>query len=292
MTISEKAFAKINISLSLTGEKRNNYHYLVSFMGFCDFYDTVTIEKSERFEYEVLDKKFDFGSDDLILKTVKIFSESIGITDPLPVKIILDKKIPIGAGLGGGSSDSAAVIRLLDKFLNLHLTLEKKISIASKIGSDVPSCLISKPLILSGYDKEIEELKGIMEKDILLVYPDINISTADIFNSVNLKEIKANNKIFLENKIKNNLEYFNNNNNLKEKFSNDLEKIVIKKYSEVKEIKDKILESGAFFSSMTGSGSACFGFFKKEDILDGKERLENHNSHWKVIQCKLMGSNN
>ena len=71
-----------------------------------------------------------------------------------------------------------------------------------------------------------------------------------------------------------------------------MEKIVNKKYLEVKEIKDEILESGAFFSSMTGSGSACFGFFKKEDILDGKERLENHNSHWKVIQCKLMGSNN
>ena len=124
MQISEKAFGKINISLNLTGEKENNYHFLVSLICFCNFYDIITVEESKKFDYEILNN-INFGDSDLILKTIEIFYKKLDLGNLPNLKITLDKRIPVGAGLGGGSADSAALIRALDKFLNLNLTMEK-----------------------------------------------------------------------------------------------------------------------------------------------------------------------
>ena len=291
MQISEKAFGKINISLNLTGEKENNYHFLVSLICFCNFYDIITVEESKKFDYEILNN-INFGDSDLILKTIKMFCKKLDINNLPNLKITLDKRIPVGAGLGGGSADSAALIRALDKFLNLNLSTEKKMSIAKDIGSDVPACLLSKPLILTGYGDRYKEIENVDHKDIIIVFPNINASTKDIFSSINLDNIDKNESIYFENRIKEGIIFYNNNNNLNNYFSNDLERISTKKYPEIQKVKESILEVGSIFASMTGSGSACFGFFEKKDILKAKQKLETLNMGWKIISCQLMGSDN
>jgi len=208
------------------------------------------------------------------------------------LKITLDKRIPIGAGLGGGSADSAALIRVLDKFLNLNITMEKKISIAKDIGSDVPACLLSKPLVLEGYGDQYEEIQNIDSKHVIIVFPNINVSTKKIFNSINLDNIDKIESVSLVNRIKESIIYYNNNNNLSNYFSNDLEIVSFKKYPEIQEVKESILEVGSTFASMTGSGSACFGFFEKKDLLKAKQQLKDLNKGWKIISCQLMGSDN
>ena len=291
MQISEKAFGKINISLNLTGKKENNYHFLVSFISFCNFYDIITVEESKKFDYEILNN-INFGDSDIILKTIEVFCKKMNLPNLPNLKITLDKRIPIGAGLGGGSADSAALIRVLDKFLNLNITMEKKISIAKDIGSDVPACLLSKPLVLEGYGDQYEEIQNIDSKHVIIVFPNINVSTRKIFNSINLDNIDKIESVNLVNRIKESIIYYNNNNNLSNYFSNDLEIVSFKKYPEIQEVKESILDVGSTFASMTGSGSACFGFFEKKDLLKAKQQLKDLNKGWKIISCQLMGSDN
>ena len=122
MKIIEEAKSKINISLNLTGKKENNFHQLLSFICFSNFSDQLILTKSDFFDYEThspfqkIPKK-----DDLVLKTIDTIKKYLKLTDLPPFKLVLKKNIPLGSGLGGGSADSAALIRLLNNFLDLNL---------------------------------------------------------------------------------------------------------------------------------------------------------------------------
>ena len=290
MQVIEKAFAKVNISLNLTGQKDHNLHYLVSMICFCDFYDTIVIEDSEEFKY-VINDDVKFNKPDLILKTIKFLSKEIDRDLP-PVKITLNKQIPIGAGLGGGSANSAATLRAIDKFFNLNLSYDQKLLIGNKIGSDVPSCILSKPLILSGYGDQIRQLEGLSDKDIIIIYPNISVSTKEVFDNVDINLIEKKDSQRLEKQIEDNIGFYNDGTNFDKLFSNDLQSLVLKKYPVIKDVKDCLTKLGSSFVSMTGSGSAFFGFFEESSIDQAYKKINNLNKDWMIIKCKLMGSNN
>tara|TARA_B100000941_G_scaffold268122_1_gene224551 strand:+ start:133 stop:1026 length:894 start_codon:yes stop_codon:yes gene_type:complete len=290
MQVIEKAFAKVNISLNLTGQKDHNLHYLVSMICFCDFYDTIVIEDSEEFKY-VINDDVKFNKPDLILKTIKFLSKEIDRDLP-PFKITLNKQIPIGAGLGGGSANSAATLRAIDKFFNLNLSYDQKLLIGNKIGSDVPSCILSKPLILSGYGDQIRQLEGLSDKNIIIIYPNISVSTKEVFDNVDINLIEKKDSQRLEKQIEDNIGFYNDGTNFDKLFSNDLQSLVLKKYPVIKDVKDCLTKLGSSFVSMTGSGSAFFGFFEESSIDQAYKKINNLNKDWMIIKCKLMGSNN
>tara|TARA_B000000441_G_scaffold106382_1_gene75999 strand:- start:13 stop:906 length:894 start_codon:yes stop_codon:yes gene_type:complete len=288
--VIEKAHAKVNISLNLTGQKDHDLHYLVSMICFCDFYDTISIEDSNQFKY-VINDDVKFNKPDLILKTIEFLSKEIGKDLP-PFKITLNKKIPIGAGLGGGSANSAATLRAIDRFFNLNLTYDQKVLIGNKIGSDVPSCIVSKPLILSGYGDQIRLLNGLDDKDIIIIYPNISISTKEVFDNVDINLIEKKESYKLEKQIENNISFYNDGNNFDKLFSNDLQSLVLKKYPAINDVIGCLKKVGSSFVSMTGSGSAFFGFFEESSIDKAYKKINNLNKDWIIIKCKLMGSNN
>ena len=288
--IIEKAFAKVNISLNLTGQKEKNLHYIVSLVSFCSFYDTIVIEESKEFKY-IINKDIKFKEPDLILKTIETVSKEIGRNFP-PFKITLNKKIPIGAGLGGGSSDSAAVIRALDKFFNLNLSYNQKVLIGKQIGSDVPSCILSKPQIITGYGDRTRELEGLNDKNILIIFPNISVSTKEIFESIDINLIKKKESQELEKQIEQNIDLYNRDRNLTKLFSNDLEEFTIKKYPSIADVRDCLNNNDSSYVSMTGSGSAFFGIFEESSIDKGYHKITSTYKDWKIIKCKLIGSNN
>ena len=290
MQVIEKAHAKVNISLNLTGQKDHDLHYLVSMICFCDFYDTISIEDSNQFKY-VINDDVKFNKPDLILKTIEFLSKEIGKDLP-PFKITLNKKIPIGAGLGGGSANSAATLRAIDRFFNLNLTYDQKVLIGNKIGSDVPSCIVSKPLILSGYGDQIRLLNGLDDKDIIIIYPNISLSTKEVFDNVDINLIEKKESYKLEKQIEDNISFYNDGNNFDKLFSNDLQSLVLKKYPAINDVIGCLKKVGSSFVSMTGSGSAFFGFFEESSIDKAYKKINNLNKDWIIIKCKLMGSNN
>ena len=290
MQIIEKAFAKVNISLNLTGQKEKNLHYIVSLVSFCDFYDTIVIEKSKEFKY-IINNDIKFKEPDLILKTIETVSKELERNFP-PFKITLNKEIPIGAGLGGGSADAAAVIRALDKFFNLNLSYNQKVLIGKQIGSDVPSCILSKPQIISGYGDQIRELEGLNDKNILIIFPNINVSTKEIFESIDINLIKKEESQVFEKQIEQNIDFYNEGRNLTKLFSNDLEEFTIKKHPGIKAIRDCLHENDSSYVSMTGSGSAFFGIFEENSIDKVYHKIISNYKDWKIVKCKLIGSNN
>jgi len=290
MQIIEKAFAKVNISLNLTGQKEKNLHYIVSLVSFCDFYDTIVIEESKEFKY-IINNDIKFKEPDLILKTIETVSKELERNFP-PFKITLNKEIPIGAGLGGGSADAAAVIRALDKFFNLNLSYDQKVLIGKQIGSDVPSCILSKPQIISGYGDQIRELEGLNDKNILIIFPNINVSTKEIFESIDINLIKKEESQVFEKQIEQNIDFYNEGRNLTKLFSNDLEEFTIKKHPGIKAIRDCLHENDSSYVSMTGSGSAFFGIFEENSIDKVYHKIISNYKDWKIVKCKLIGSNN
>ena len=290
MQIIEKAFAKVNISLNLTGQKEKNLHYIVSLVSFCDFYDTIVIEESKEFKY-IINNDIKFKEPDLILKTIETVSKELERNFP-PFKITLNKEIPIGAGLGGGSADAAAVIRALDKFFNLNLSFDQKVLIGKQIGSDVPSCILSKPQIISGYGDQIRELEGLNDKNILIIFPNINVSTKEIFESIDINLIKKEESQVFEKQIEQNIDFYNEGRNLTKLFSNDLEEFTIKKHPGIKAIRDCLHENDSSYVSMTGSGSAFFGIFEENSIDKVYHKIISNYKDWKIVKCKLIGSNN
>tara|TARA_B100000676_G_scaffold275018_1_gene294877 strand:+ start:3934 stop:4803 length:870 start_codon:yes stop_codon:yes gene_type:complete len=286
MEIIEEAKSKINISLNLIGKKENNFHQILSFICFSNLSDQLILRKSDFFDYEIHSsfEKITF-KDDLIFKTIETLKKYLRLTDLPPFKLILKKNIPLGSGLGGGSADSAALIRILNNFLNLKLSTIDMINIGAEIGSDIPACIISKPLIAYGRGEKILELDYDNVYNLLIIYPSINISTKEIFNLINIRDFKDKNLLETKNWIEKNsgidsYDFFRN-------FSNDLQNVVINKYPIISNILNSLNKKNAIFAAMTGSGSACFGIFDEKEIDLASNYFERNFPGWVVKKTKL-----
>ena len=286
MEIIEEAKSKINISLNLIGKKENNFHQILSFICFSNLSDQLILRKSDFFDYETHSsfEKITF-KDDLIFKTIETLKKYLRLTDLPPFKLILKKNIPLGSGLGGGSADSAALIRILNNFLNLKLSTIDMINIGAEIGSDIPACIISKPLIAYGRGEKILELDYDNVYNLLIIYPSINISTKEIFNLINITDFKDKNLLETKNWIEKNsgidsYDFFRN-------FSNDLQNVVINKYPIISNILNSLNKKNAIFAAMTGSGSACFGIFDEKEIDLASNYFERNFPGWVVKKTKL-----
>ena len=286
MEIIEEAKSKINISLNLTGKKENNFHQLLSFICFSNLSDHLILTKSDFFDYEIHSsfEKIPY-KDDLILKTIEAVKKYLKLTDLPPFKLILKKNIPLGSGLGGGSADSAALIRMLNSFLDLKLSKMDMINLGSEIGSDIPACIISKPLIAYGRGEKIIELDYNNIYNLLIIYPSINISTKEIFNLINTRDFKEKNLVETKDWIEKNSG--TDSYNFFKKFSNDLQNIAIRNYPIISDILNSLNKKNAIFSAMTGSGSACFGIFDEKEIDLASSYFEKNFPGWVIKKTKL-----
>ena len=286
MEIIEEAKSKINISLNLTGKKENNFHQLLSFICFSNLSDQLILTKSDFFDYEIHSsfEKIPY-KDDLILKTIEAVKKYLKLTDLPPFKLILKKNIPLGSGLGGGSADSAALIRMLNSFLDLKLSKIDMINLGSEIGSDIPACIISKPLIAYGRGEKIIELDYNNIYNLLIIYPSINISTKEIFNLINTRDFKEKNLVETKDWIEKNSG--TDSYNFFKKFSNDLQNIAIRNYPIISDIINSLNKKNAIFSAMTGSGSACFGIFDEKEIDLALNYFKKNFPGWVIKKTKL-----
>ena len=286
MEIIEEAKSKINISLNLTGKKENNFHQLLSFICFSNLSDQLILTKSDFFDYEIHSsfEKIPY-KDDLILKTIEAVKKYLKLTDLPPFKLILKKNIPLGSGLGGGSADSAALIRMLNSFLDLKLSKIDMINLGSEIGSDIPACIISKPLIAYGRGEKIIELDYNNIYNLLIIYPSINISTKEIFNLINTRDFKEKNLVETKDWIEKNSG--TDSYNFFKKLSNDLQNIAIRNYQIISDIINSLNKKNAIFSAMTGSGSACFGIFDEKEIDLASSYFEKNFPGWVIKKTKL-----
>ena len=248
--------AKINIGLNITERRPDGYHNIESVFYPINLQDAVeikTIEGEEPqggYKLKVSGTILDGTPDDnLVVKAYQLLRKDFNFPAQ---KIHLYKHIPVGAGLGGGSSDAAAIIKMLNEKFALGLTSEQMQNYAVQIGADCPFFINNTPVFATGIGNIFTPIElSLHGKTIILVKPDIFVSTRDAYALV--KPIPA--AIPLTEAIKQPISEW------KQIITNDFEKSVFAKYPEIAAIKDKLYDMGALYASMSGSGSAVYGIF-------------------------------
>lgn len=257
-----KSYAKINLGLEILFRRSDNYHTINSVFIPIDLYDEILFSFSDSFNIEQNPKtQMITLKENIIFKTLKLMKNIFKINiSKLSIKLF--KKIPIGAGLGGGSSNAATTIKAINALFNLNLTLDQQISIASEIGSDVPFFIYNKISIVSGRGEKIKTLQTYLPFKFLVVYPNIKISTTTAYSWLNISKSKrptnfeeALSIVTIEPK------------NFKKLFHNDFEEVLFDRFPILLKIKKNLEESGAIYSSVSGSGSSIFGIFPIESKI-------------------------
>ena len=264
------SYAKINIGLHILNKREDNFHNIITIFQEIDFCDQISVEKSDDFIFQSSVEWLD-NRNNTCVKAFEIIKENFPHISN--VKIALKKNIPTNAGLGGGSSNGTIVLKTLNELFCLEISKEKLIEFSSKISSDSPFFVEGGLQVGQGRGEELLPIKNALnEQYILLVLPDIKINTKDAYKKCLLKG-KTNIK-FAEmlNELK-------NNNLSSELFYNDFEGYVFTTHPEIGKIKLKILDLGAKYASLSGSGSTVFGIFsKKEDMLNAYQSFSPHFS--------------
>jgi 4-diphosphocytidyl-2-C-methyl-D-erythritol kinase len=264
-----KAFGKINLYFELVNKRKDGYHDIKSIMQNIDLYDELILEESVKgIEIDSNIKSIPKDNKNTVYKAAELIKEIFGIHKG--IKIFINKRIPHEAGLGGGSSDAAALIEALDKMWDLNMKEELKHKIADKIGTDVHFFLEDGTSYVTGKGDITEKIKNFTWNNILLVKPKISISTPYVYSKVKKEDLSHDNtnsilELYKRSKEKEIIPYF----------KNDLEKIVFEEFKEVENIKKAMIKSKARLSLMSGSGSSVFGLFDNEtDMVECKKIME------------------
>lgn len=254
--------AKINIGLNVIEKRVDGFHNLETLFYPVEAYDILEIVESDTL------KMFQYGidypgevMDNLCVRAYNLLKSEYNIP---PVEIHLYKRIPVGAGLGGGSSDAAFTLKGLNDLFNLSIPDKKLWEYASMLGSDCPFFIYNKPMLGTGRGEILSEVEitDLSDYRIELVYPPYFISTADAYRGIvprNVRELngeKFKGQSLVE-MLKEPVESWKDN------VTNDFEITVFNKIPELAKYKEDLYKRGAVYASMSGSGSAMFGVFKR-----------------------------
>jgi 4-diphosphocytidyl-2-C-methyl-D-erythritol kinase len=275
--------AKINLRLEILKKREDGYHNIRSIIIPITLFDTLIINLiPKQIIIESNSSQIPLDENNLAYKAAEAIKKIVNEDFGARIRII--KKIPIGAGLGGGSSDAAGVFLSLNKLLDLNLSNVELNNMASKIGADVPFFLYRRNAISKGIGEKLEDFTLATDIYLVLVYPNFPISTAWAYSKIDLTKVYNNINI---------PKIFYSINTIVSLLSNDLEKVVITKYPEIGEIKQILMDEGALSSLMSGSGSSVFGVFSnKKKSLKAFKKLRVNNK-WSVFNCKnFIDSNN
>lgn len=253
-SIGIKAPAKINLFLDITGKRENGYHEIASVMQTVDIFDYVKIEKADAITVRCSNNALD-GESNIAYKAAMLFFEHSGINSG--ADIYIDKRIPMQAGMAGGSADAAAVLIGLNKIFDEHFTDEELCEIGAKCGADVPFSLMGGTMLAEGIGEKLSPIAPIPDCWLVIVKPSISMSTPESYKYYDEHGLFA-----LEHpdkqKIITSIEQ-NDINTLCKNLYNVLEHTV--EDPVIGEIKNEMLKLGALGSMMTGSGTAVFGIF-------------------------------
>jgi 4-diphosphocytidyl-2-C-methyl-D-erythritol kinase len=258
-----RAPAKINLWLRVVGKRSDGYHLLDTLLLPVSLYDEITIEKGrksgkqnalkDRIRVSCDDPSVPQGRQNLACKAALLILTEKGIDEP--VKIRIRKRIPVGAGLGGGSTDAAATLVGLNRLFRLGFTLKRLEKISSALGADVPFFIRGVPARARGIGERLTPLRRVPRLWLVIVYPGFPVSTAWVYGNLSPKLTKgiANISINLS---------LGSSANLRKLLVNDLETVTMGRYPRIRVLKEELARQGAIGTLMSGSGSSVFGVFQ------------------------------
>ena len=252
-----RAYAKINIGLHVLRRRPDNFHDIETVFHEIDLFDEIELALDDRTAMTADSILVPIDGTNLCLRAALLMQKEKDVKEG--VMIHLKKNIPIGAGLGGGSSDATTVLRGLNKLWKLNISNDKLRSLASQLGADVPFFVEGGSAYATGRGEILEHFSLDIPYWIVLVTPPIHVSTGWAYGHLKLHrngKAEGLNSILLKN--------LKNPKKLQSALENDFESSVFEAHPDIQTVKKQLVEAGSVFSLMSGSGSSVFGFFKDE----------------------------
>jgi 4-diphosphocytidyl-2-C-methyl-D-erythritol kinase len=248
--------AKVNLFLKVVSERPDGYHDLISIVDIVSIYDVIRLKERPDGEVRVHDTAglLPEGSDNTIRRAIMLLKERFQVSSG--IEAVVEKRIPMGSGLGGGSSNAARVMKALVRLWGLPIETPELMELGRQIGADVPLFLFGRPCVMRGVGDKVSPIE-LPRLSYLIVYPNVNVSTKEVYNRLRIVLTKGENEVKVTGKI-------SSITDIAGILENDLEKVAFLMCPEIKTIKDRLREVGAIGSLMSGSGSAVFGIFGGE----------------------------
>ena len=268
-SINEKAFAKINISLDVIGKRPDGYHEMLMVMQSVTLSDDVYVELRQGSEVTAQTNLRFIPCDDrnLAVRAAKVFFKAQGISDT-GAFICIKKNIPVGAGMAGGSSDAAAVLRALNTLYGKPYDRHGLEALAVGIGSDVAFCVSGGTVLATGRGEMLLPLPSLPDCNIVVCKPEFSISTPELFRKLDSVKLRCHpdSAGICEALIDGDL------SKLARRMYNVFEDVPDRRMSSIAEIKNRMLDCGALGAIMTGTGSAVFGIFPDRQSAEATEK--------------------
>lgn len=259
--ISLKALAKINLGLDVVRRREDGYHEVRMIMQTIQLYDRLDIKRTQEPGIQIQTNLsfLPVNENNLIYKAAKLLMDEFSITDGVSVK--LDKRIPVAAGMAGGSTDAAAMLIGVNRLFSLGLTKKQLMERGVQIGADVPYCIMRGTALAEGIGEALSPLPPMVKCSVLVAKPSISVSTKFVYQNLKLDDTTIHpdiDRLIDDIKAK-------NLHDIAAHMGNVLETVTIPNYPVIDEIKKHMLSNGAVGAMMSGSGPTVFGLFDDED---------------------------
>lgn len=265
-----KAYAKINLGLDVLRRREDGYHDLRMIMQSIGLYDELTLKKMGKDEILLTSNVGSLPNNDknLVYKAIRLMKTEFNITTG--VKADLEKRIPVAAGMAGGSTDAAAALIGMNRLFDLKLTQQQLMELGVKLGADVPYCIMGGTALSEGIGEVLTPLKPMPDCYILIAKPGISVSTRFVYENLEVDKLSYHPDIdgMIDSVEAGDLK------GITDRLSNVLETVTEKKYPIITKIKNAMLEAGAMNTLMSGSGPTVFGIFAdKKTAIEGLAKV-------------------
>ena len=260
-TITKKAYAKVNLGLDVIRRREDGYHEVRMIMQTVDICDVLTFTRQERPGIVVTTDKEELPGDEsnLIYKAARLVTETCSVREG--IKIELQKRIPMAAGMAGGSTDAAAVFHGMNEMFGLGMDEDEMCALGVKIGADIPYCVKGGTALAEGIGEILTKLPDAPACVVLVAKPDIDVSTKYVYENLHAESLEYHPDIdgmraaIEEGDLR----------GMAERMGNVLETVTVNAYPVIREVKEVMKKSGAWNALMIGSGPTVFGIFGEEE---------------------------
>ena len=275
MKLERKAYAKINLGLDVTGVREDGYHIVKMIMQNVDLYDTLTFEDNDSGDIILTAStdKIETDERNLICKVARQLKDKFNVKQGVTMHLV--KRIPVAAGMAGGSTDGAAAYLALNELWGLNLSKKELCELAVSLGADIPYCIIGGTALAEGIGEELTAISDMPTCHLVIAKPAIDVSTGWVYKELDSREGIKHPDI---DGIKAAIEE-GNLNKMCALIGNVLEEVTASKYKEVGQLEEILRKEGAVGAFMTGSGPTVFGVFDKKDAAEAGYRA--------VVESKL-----
>lgn len=261
---TQRAYAKINIGLDVLRRRTDGYHEVKMIMQTVDIYDELVLEKREQPGIELCtdNSELPIDGDNLIYRAAALLFQEKKITEGVSIK--LTKRIPIAAGMAGGSADAAAALRGLNELFDMGYSLPELQALGVRLGADIPYCLAGGTMLSEGIGEILTPLPAPPAAYLVIAKPDINVSTAFVYGNLHADRLTRHPDIdgMIDALQKGDL------HGITDKLGNVLETVTVKEYPVIEEIKELLRKQGAENALMSGSGPTVFGLFDDDELAE------------------------